>query len=271
MTRLRMQDCSHETDCSEGCSFLLEGLMLHQALQLGSAQSALTVLTGSALTLEASSHQPSIILQENLGWTSLECIKFPCPRITVRGPHTHTETWGIWVNAQCDTDHCERLPRDGKEEETCAVLSAFLPLGSCSFHFTLAWALDPVKEGGVRTAFGRSPFPRLLWVPAARHVSLRKGGCPSEGQQQTVPHRTILSHPVGFLGSVWHLTHLSLWSCSGAVTPSAPACPCVSPCRDTPQFLFLQTSANPSAFTSDNYEEPFPWGTSSTFLLLISV
>lgn len=71
MTRLGMQDCSHETDCSESCSFLLEGLMLHQALQLGSAQSALTVLTGSgpgpAFTPVAGSQQPSIILQENLG------------------------------------------------------------------------------------------------------------------------------------------------------------------------------------------------------------
>lgn len=72
MARLRMQDCSHETDCSESCSFLLKGLMLRRALQLGSAQSALTVLTGSgpgpALTQVAGSHQPSIIPSQNLGF-----------------------------------------------------------------------------------------------------------------------------------------------------------------------------------------------------------
>lgn len=101
MTTLRMQDCSHETDCSEGCSFFLEGLKLHQALQLGSARSTPTILTGCgpgpALTLIAGSHQPSIIQQENLGWPSLECIKhrkFPC---TAQGSlweedHTHAHT-----------------------------------------------------------------------------------------------------------------------------------------------------------------------------------
>lgn len=122
----------------------------------------------------------NLILQENLGQASLECSKHPGVPCIAQGSlweedHTHRGLGDFSQSPRRPYDHREWLPQGGKQEDTCAVLCAFLPLDSCFFHFTLAWVLDPVKEGGVRTVFGRSPFLRLLRVSAAPRASMKKG------------------------------------------------------------------------------------------------